>query len=415
MNMLSVSLLNGLAVVSRLGALLAINKLLAVSFGPAGYAQYGSFQNLFQIALNLGMLGLGTGITHFTASASDLQSRQQHWASATWMTLCCSSVVALCVFPFMREAFQALGGDVSSTLLAMTVSLLLPLACLQGHVQAILNGLGRVNWYVAINVGASILTLLISAGALTLDSMEPAILALPLGSVLALLLIGPWAFRSLRLSWSFLWRGAQRDAAKHLLAFGLVSMVASCLTPLTQLQIRESIVQVLGTDTAGFWEGAQRLSASYSLVLTSLVGVYFLPRFSRCGDGVSLFAEIRKAICLLVPISIGMGLVLYQWRFLAIDTLFNTSFHPMGEMIAVQCVGDTLRIVAWIFAYALLSRRKHLRYLGAEVTFSGVHVTLALVLQSTHGLQGLAMAYMGACAIYVAMVWPTILKLRGQV
>lgn len=415
MKMLSVSLLNGLAVVSRLGALLAINKLLAVSFGPSGYAQYGSFQNLFQIAMNLGMLGLGNGITHFTASASDPQSRQRYWAGAIRMTLGSSGIVALCAFPFVSDAFQSLGPDASRMVLPLIVSLLLPVVCLQGQFQAILNGLGRVNWYVAVNVTASVLTLFISACSLMLDRLEPAMLALPLGGALSLLLVGPLAARSMRLKWSSLWGPMQGEAARHLLAFGVVSMVASCLTPLTQLQIREGIVQVLGSHTAGIWEGAQRLSASYSLVLTSLVGVYFLPRFSRCADGASLFAEMRKAIFLLVPISIAMGLVLYQWRRLAIDTLFNAAFLPMGEMIAVQCVGDTLRIVAWIFAYVMLARRKHLRYLTAEVAFSVVHVALAATLQSTQGLQGLAMAYTVSCAIYVVMVWPAIFKLRGQV
>jgi O-antigen/teichoic acid export membrane protein len=221
--------------------------------------------------------------------------------------------------------------------------------------------------------------------------------------------------QSLQMKWSSLWGPMQSEVVRHLLTFGVVSMVASCLTPLAQLQIREGIVQALGSHTAGIWEGAQRLSASYSLVLTSLVGVYFLPRFSRCRDGASLFAEMRKAIFLLVPISIGMGLVLYQWRSLAIDMLFNHAFQPMGEMMAVQCVGDTLRIVAWVFAYVMLARRKHLRYLTAEVVFSVVHVVLASTLQSTQGLQGLAMAYTVSCAIYVAMAWPAIFKLRGQV
>lgn len=414
MKILSVGLLNGLSVGVRLGALLAINKLLAVSFGPAGYAQYGSFQNVFQIALNIGMLGLGNGTTHFTASITDPAVRRRYWAAATKLTVLSSIGAALVAFPFLLQTLQPSEMISNRFMLPLAVSLLVPLACLQGHFQAILNGLGRVNWYVSISVLASLLTLLISGLAGALDQIEPALMALPIGAALSLLMIGPMAFKSLQLKLSALWGPLHSDAARHLLAFGVVTMVASCLTPISQLQIRDGITLALGSETAGIWEGAQRLSSSYSLVLTSLVGVYFLPKFSKCVDDAALFVEIRKAVGLLVPISVVMGIALYHLRYVSIDLLFNASFRPMAEMMAVQCIGDTLRIVAWIFAYALLSRKKHLRYLTAEATFTVVHVGLAAALQSTQGLQGLAFAYAAACAVYVAMVFPGILRLKRQ-
>ena len=46
MTLLKTSALNGIAVLTRVGTALLLNKILAVHVGPAGYAVIGQFQSL---------------------------------------------------------------------------------------------------------------------------------------------------------------------------------------------------------------------------------------------------------------------------------------------------------------------------------------------------------------------------------
>ena len=76
------SLLNGAAVATRLVAGLALNKVLAVYIGPAGFGVIGQFQSLVAMLGALAGGAFGNGVTKLTAERSADPARQL----AVWRT-----------------------------------------------------------------------------------------------------------------------------------------------------------------------------------------------------------------------------------------------------------------------------------------------------------------------------------------
>ena len=77
MNLVKTSLLNGLAVITKVATALALNKVLAIYVGPAGYAVIGQFQSLLAMVFTFASGGVNTGVTKYTAEFHAAPQKQQ--------------------------------------------------------------------------------------------------------------------------------------------------------------------------------------------------------------------------------------------------------------------------------------------------------------------------------------------------
>ncbi len=79
MQLIKVSLLNGISVALRMAALLFINKLLALYCGPIGYVIIGQFQNSLQILQTLSGGALSSGVVKFTAEYKEQPDKESQF------------------------------------------------------------------------------------------------------------------------------------------------------------------------------------------------------------------------------------------------------------------------------------------------------------------------------------------------
>lgn len=83
MTLLKTSALNGIAVGVRMLTALGLNKVLAYSVGPSGYAVIGQFQNFVSMLTTFASGAINTGVTKYTAEYSDDEARQRMvWRTA---------------------------------------------------------------------------------------------------------------------------------------------------------------------------------------------------------------------------------------------------------------------------------------------------------------------------------------------
>lgn len=101
MTLIKTSLLNSVAVLVKIFALLGINKVLAVYVGPAGYASLGQFQNAITIITTFASGALNTGVTKYTAEYVDDEPKQiEIWKTAGTLALGISLVFSVLVAVF---------------------------------------------------------------------------------------------------------------------------------------------------------------------------------------------------------------------------------------------------------------------------------------------------------------------------
>ena len=408
MTLIKTSLLNGLAVIVRMLAMLGINKMLAVYVGPTGYAALGQFQNVVTLTTTLMGGAFNTGVTKYTAEyAGDAKRQATVWRTAGVLSIALSLVAAVLVF-FCREwlALRLLN-DSSLTSVFIWFAAGLIFLVLNTFLLAILNGLREVARYVLCNICGSVLSLVITFAL---------VFAFGLGLKGALIALSTYqsvAFFSTliicrRLSFlkiTNLVGPLDSEVVTNLLKFALMAIVSACCLPLTQMLIRGEIGEQLGWHAAGYWEAMWRLSSAYLMMASTTLSIYYLPRLSELKSFSGIMEEVAFGYKVILPIVMFAGVIMYILREPLVLALFSADFTPVTELFAWQLIGDSLKIGSWIVAYLMLGKAMFKTFIATEIFGSLMFCALASWLVRLIGLEGVVVAYAVNYAIYWAVVW----------
>ncbi|MFH4150967.1 O-antigen translocase, partial [Acinetobacter baumannii] len=91
-----------------------------------------------------------------------------------------------------------------------------------------------------------------------------------------------------------------------------------------------------------------RLSAAYLMLVTTTLGIYYLPRLSELSKLEEIKSEVYLGYKFIFPLAIAGGLIIYGLRDWIITLLFTKSFLPMRDLFLWQMTGDSLKIGSWI-------------------------------------------------------------------
>src|SRR5690606_28779114 len=126
--------------------------------------------------------------------------------------------------------------------------------------------------------------------------------------------------------------------AKKLSNFSLMTLVSAATVPVSQLYIRGQIVANTSLVNAGIWEGMNRISGMYLMVIMSSLGVYYLPRLSEIMDEKELRREIFSMYRLFIPFLVLLTIIIYFSRDFIVFLLFTVDFKPMTELFFYQLI-----------------------------------------------------------------------------
>ena len=89
---------------------------------------------------------------------------------------------------------------------------------------------------------------------------------------------------------------------KLLLAFTLMGIVSGFTAPAMQLLVRDRIISKFSLVDAGCWQAVTRISDYYLAFITTVLGVYYLPRLSEIDCKTELKKEIVKGYKIILPV-----------------------------------------------------------------------------------------------------------------
>jgi PST family polysaccharide transporter len=161
---------------------------------------------------------------------------------------------------------------------------------------------------------------------------------------------------------------------------------------------------------AGLWEGMNRLSNVYLMIVTSSFGVYYLPRLSELKTGIEIKKEIKTAYRVIVPCMLIGLTVVYFWRFIIIDILFSDEFREMSSLFFWRLIGDFLKIISWLIAYLLHAKTMTRLFIGTEIIFTASYIGLTIFSSELIGLSGLMLGYAINYLIYFIFVYFCLYK-----
>jgi PST family polysaccharide transporter len=394
MTLIKTSLLSGIAVIIKMLTLLGLNKILAIYVGPTGYAALGQFQNAVQMITTLASGAINTGVTKYTAEYGEDEARQHAvWRTAGTISLLGSVVMAIGVIVFNRPLALWFLKDEGLGSVFIWFAATLLLFVYNTLMLAILNGKKEIRRFVIANIAGSLFSLAITAIMAIKLGLYGALTALAIYQSLAFFVTSLLCYKASWFKFEYLLGGVDRKAVKNLARFTAMALTSAVCVPVSHILVRNHLGETLGWEAAGYWEAMWRLSAAYLMLVTTTLGVYYLPRLSELQNPADIRREIVDGYKFILPIAAASGLGIYLLRDFIIRALFTADFAEMKVLFGWQMIGDTMKIGSWILAYLMLGKAMTKLFIISEIAFAISFYLLTVVLTGMIGLEGVAIAH----------------------
>lgn len=405
MNLLRTSVLNGVAVLIKTITMFVLNKILAVYLGPTGYAAIGQFQNFIQMVTTFAGSAINTAVVKYTAEYHEDESKQR----AIWKTA--GSIIFLfsLIFAFLILIFQGqLSLYIFHSLKYQTVFIWFAVFLIFFNFNtlflAILNGKKEILKLVLANIAGSLFALIITSMLAIKLHLYGALVALSIYQSIAFIVTLFLCYRANWFKFSSLLGKIDLEITKKFSSFILMALVSAICVPLSQMLIRAYLTQEFSLAYAGYWEAMIRLSTVYLMLVTTTLGVYYLPRLSELNKIDEIKKEVYLGYKFLFPLTVVGGIIVFVLRDWIINLLFTPSFAPMQDLFFWQMMGDALKIGSWILAYLMLSKAMTKLYISTEIIFTLSLIALTYVCTQFFGFKGVSIAHL----INYGMYWIVI-------
>lgn len=405
MNLLKTSVLNGVAVLIKTITLFVLNKILAVYLGPTGYAALGQFQNFIQMVTTFAGSAINTAVIKYTAEYHEDESKQRAiWKTAGSIVFVFSLMFAFLILIFQRQLSLYIFHTLEYQTVFVWFAVFLLFFNFNTLFLAILNGKKEILKLVLANIAGSLFALIVTSILAIKLHLYGALIALSIYQSIAFIVTLFLCYRADWFKFSSLFGKIDLEITKKFSSFIWMALVSAICVPLSQMLIRAYLSQEFGLAYAGYWEAMIRLSTVYLMLVTTTLGVYYLPRLSE----LKMIDEIKKEVYLgykfLFPLAVAGGVVIFVLRDWIIKVLFSPSFAPMQSLFFWQMMGDALKIGSWILAYLMLSKAMTKLYISTEIIFTLSLIVLTYVCTQLFGFEGVSIAHL----INYGMYWVVI-------
>ena len=144
---------------------------------------------------------------------------------------------------------------------------------------------------------------------------------------------------------------------RELGVFALPGLVIGTCSPLSFLIVRNCIGEFLSTHEVGLLHALWRASDWITALASGVLSLYWLPRMASAADAAQLNPLLRRAF-LQVVVPSALALALLAWlSSSALYVLFSDKFELPLQVSALILAGDAVRVLAWLFLFALYARR----------------------------------------------------------
>lgn len=370
------------------------NKVVAIYLGPTGIALLGQLTSFINISSTIASSGTSVGVTKYIAEYNDNISNRKKVISTSFISTILITLVTSIVLFFGAPYFCLnILKDNAYVSVFYIFAVTLILLTLNGFLISVLNGFKEFKKIILINILSSFIGLVMSI----ILTVKYGVLGALFSSVLSVTLIVfitiSFVYRS---DWFFI-----SDFIKHfdkkylnkLLDYSTMTFVSVFAVLYIQLEIRTYLIEHFSIIEAGNWQGIIRISEMFLSVITTTLGIYYLPRLSEIKNNTDLRIEIIRGYKFLLPITITGSILLYLSKDLVIDLLFTKDFFSMKKLFFWQLMGNIFKIASWLIAFLMLAKAMTKTYIITEIIFGLLLYLLTIFFTNKMGLIGASLAY----------------------
>lgn len=394
MRLVSTITWSALATIIRLANGFISTKVVAVIIGPLGVALVGQFYNLNTIIMTLALGGISSGVIKYTA---EFKNNKEELIKV-WHTATCVSgifivpiILGLLIFHNQIARVFLNNSDYGLILVVFAFSLVFYVA--NNLLLNILNGLHQIKRYNLLNTLNSILGLLVTITLVYYYQVFGALLAIVTSQSITFFFILFFVRKEAWFRVHNFFGEFDKGYFGKLLGYTAMSLTSICVIPASQMFVRSLLASHTSWDAAGCWQGIQRISDSYLMIVYTALGTYFLPKLASLNDRAQISLEINRGYKIIMPFVIGVAIIIYFLRDFFIHLLFAKTFMAMRDMFFWQLVGDCFKIASYILAYLMLAKSKTKLFMITEILFGVGFVGISYFLINLVGINGAVMAF----------------------
>lgn len=404
-DLIRVSFLNGLATIIKMLTSLITVKVIAAVIGPVGIALLGQLNNFSTIILSISNGGINAGVTKYVSEYSHSKKEYTHYISTGFkitaaLSIATSLVLLLGAGYFSElilhdKKYKAVFYVFGATIIFYSFNALL---------ISVMNGFKEYKKYVIANIIGSIVSLLFSVSLVYKFGILGALVSVVTYQSVVFFLTLFILRNTIWLKWQIFSEKINKAVALKLGHYSFMALVSATTVPAGQLIVRNFITKYRSIQDAGLWEGMNRISGMYFLIITTSLSVYYLPKLSELKTNAEVKNEIYRVYKLIIPFTLLSSFFIFLFRNLIIRILFTKGFAGMENLFAFQLIGDNLKLAGWVLGYLLIAKAMSKIYILMEFMNLIIITLLSYFLVNILGAVGATISYSICYLIYLVIL-----------
>jgi len=407
MNLIKTGGLTAISTLIKIISGFIVNKIVAVYVGPTGIAIIGQFQNFITIIMNFANGAINRGTIKYIAEYHDNALKRKKILSTSFLiSLSCALLFSLVLIIFHSPLSFYFLKNLKYSSIILIFGFTLAFFSLNTFFLSVLNGHGEIKKIIIIGILSNLISLLFTIILVNSFKLYGALLSIITADTIIFFITLIFITNCSWFKIDNLLAGIDKESFIKLGKYSLMSITSAITAPVSQIIVRNYIAGHLNLDSAGFWQGVVKISDVYLMLITSSLGVYYLPKLSALKTNIELRKELFYGYKTILPIVGILALGVYLFRDLTIKILFTDKFMAMSSLFGYQLLGDFFKIASWLLSYLMVAKAMTKYFIATEIIFSFSYVVLVIILVDINGLIGTTQAFMINYLLYLtAMIF----------
>jgi PST family polysaccharide transporter len=375
-----------------------LDKVLALSGGPAVVALWAQLQSVVELVGAVTMAGVLQGLTVLITQVSDPRDERSLLRNALKLGLGTSLAAALIVALASPELADWLTQKRIETDLFLLAALAGCITVVPATLNAYWLGKHQQQRMLGLALLTSVILLLVAACAWF--GLHLRGLMWVQSFVLAIIGIAIWRYLQ-KLSSA---RDGQEDGKEYfrkLVKFVPVGLTIGIMSPVSMLLVRSMLSGTLSWSDVGFLQALWRSTEWVTATAAGVLSLIFLPRFSATYGLVRFKREMTRAgVMVLIPAACLLLLTFFNQRAM-LATLYDARFVVSDETAAFIMLGSWIRIASWLFLFGLFSAHRTGLIMAGELLSLPLYALLLWLFADGMTLERTALLYFVSYLVYL--------------
>jgi len=391
-------------------------KVMALLLGPAGIGLLGIYGSIIDVAHSISGMGINSsGVRQIAAAVGTGETKP---IARTVVLLRRTAVILGILGAALLVAFSGqvstltFGSDNHATAVAL-LSIAVFFRLVSGAQGALIQGMRRISDLARMGVLGTLFGAVISIPVVYFLREKGIVLA-HVGIAAMTLVASWWYSRKVQIQPTSMTMSQAWQETASLLKLGFAFMASGFLMMGAAYAVRAMIVQMVGFESAGFYQAAWAMGGLYVGFILQAMGADFYPRLTGVAEDNTQCNRLVNEQTQVSLLLAGPGvLVTLTFASFVIALFYSTEFSSAVGILRWICLGMTLRVVTWPIGFIILAKGERSLFFWTEMAWTVVNVGLSWLCLKYFDLNGVGIAFFGSYLFHGLMIYPIVRRLSG--